>query len=134
MKKRISIYIDSDIWEDVKTEARNRSALVGKDISASQLSEDALRGFLSCLPKRCTECHKIMKHCECGEKPTQIVVSQIYPDEWCKRVSGGQAKLDASRKGRDIKKEKIAKIKAGPVMSSNFNPQPKKANIEAVII
>ena len=35
---------------------------------------------------------------------------------------GGQEQLDASRSGRDVKKEKIERVKS----SGFFNPQPKK--------
>jgi multidrug efflux pump subunit AcrA (membrane-fusion protein) len=42
--------------------------------------------------------------------------------ELFKKRETNQAELDASRKGRDIKKDKIAKLKEAGV----FNPQPKK--------
>ena len=35
---------------------------------------------------------------------------------------GGQEQLDASRRGRDVKKEKIERVKS----SGFFNPQPKR--------
>ena len=50
MKKRISIYIDGDLWEDVKTESWRRSHATKTLFSASQFTEDALRSFLSILP------------------------------------------------------------------------------------
>ena len=49
-KKRVTIYIDGDLWESVKSEARKRSVSVGRDISASVFIEDSIRAFLTILP------------------------------------------------------------------------------------
>ena len=129
MKKRISVYIDEGFCETAKIEARRLSVEVNADISASEVVEDAIKAFCGvekvppvkkdefktdvsdAVPEG--EVHVID---DSGNKVAEI--KNLDKTE-AQILAEGQAKLDATRKDRDIKKEQVArskeKLAKGPV-------------------
>ena len=115
MKKRISVYIDEGIWELAKSEARRLSVEVSADISASEVVEDAIKAFIGKEPKKPKR--------EFITKPLDVEIplekkEKIGVKTEAQVIAEGQAKLDAIRKDRDIKKDKIEGRKMGERVES----------------
>jgi len=100
MKKRVSLYIDSELWDSVK-----ERAWCGR-VSASEYISGLLRGDIS--PSGSAEVFK-------ESEPVEEF-----------NLAEAQKKLDAEKANRNIKEEKI-KLVRGRVKDSGgfFNPQPK---------
>jgi hypothetical protein len=117
---RKTIYVPSqEIWDDVKAKADgmglsiSQYLLGGKHVS-SQL--DRIESMLKEIPVL----KKTRQLIEPKPKDykTSSEVPNIERESVARILAAGQAKLDAARKGRSIKKDKIAEVKG-------FNPQPK---------
>ena len=101
MKKRVSIYIDSELWDNVKERAwRGR-------VSASEYISGLLRDDIS--P---------------NGKPLVEVFKESEPVEEF-NLAEAQKKLDAEKASRNIKEEKIKLVRERVKESGFFNPQPK---------
>jgi hypothetical protein len=99
MKKRISVYIDEGVWELAKTEARRISVEINSDISGSEVVEDAIKAFCK-VP--------VIKGKAVQAKTDIPSLEEKAPT---KDRAVGQADLDSKREKRDIKKEKIEKVR-----------------------
>jgi len=117
MKKRISIYIDGDLWEDVKTESWRRSHETKTGVSASQFTEDALRSFLSILPGA-------KKHPDSFSPAIKAFSDELSEASDDEIIAKAQEKLEAVRADKKVSTAK-GPVKANAAMESFFNPIPK---------
>ena len=96
-KIRVTIYVDKGVWDKV------RVASWGEHKSASKYLEDLIRHFVK--PGVMDEIAPEVLIEPSGQEQSANVKKEA------ETLADGQAKLDAIRKGRDIKKDKIAKVK-----------------------
>ena len=127
-----SVYFRDDVFLRIKQEAEDRGLTINAYLT--QIADPLgpihpVRGRLAEIEKKIDELCGYCKKIHDSERPGKIEkkLDLIIPHEPTAAKSdseilaAAQAKLDEKRKGRDIKKEKIAKVKA----AISFNPQPK---------
>jgi hypothetical protein len=133
MKKRFTIYINSEVWDKAKMAAYQKSAEdISNPVSASQFVETAILSAvaepmfrLDLKPENHQEAIGPGPRVELrrGDSYTDDEIRAANDRLMEKREAAAQLKLDEKRKGRNIKKDKIDQVRA----TVNFNPQPKKS-------
>jgi hypothetical protein len=107
MKKRVTIYIDECVWDDVKESAWKSR------VSASQYLEDLVTGanFVPNPVLEVSDSVPVELDIQTGEMRNMSVED----------LAERQKELDAEKAKRNIKEEKIKRVRE----SGFFNPQPK---------